>query len=58
MKIVLDPVLGLAGSDVIDEAGMAAILALRSKFGQPRKDLTDPSRYIDLGYYNTVTEGL
>ncbi len=58
MKIVLDPVLGLAGSDVIDEAGVAAILALRSKFGQPRKDLTDPSRYIDLGYYNTVTEGL
>lgn len=54
MKIVLDPDLGLAGSDVINDAGVATILALRSKFGEPQKDLTDPARYIDLRYYNTV----
>jgi ABC-type nitrate/sulfonate/bicarbonate transport system substrate-binding protein len=54
MKIVLDPELGIAGSDEIDVAGVATILALRSKFGEPQKDLTDPDRYIDLRYYNTA----
>lgn len=58
MKTVLDPDLGLAGSDVINDAGVATILALRSKFGEPQKDLTDPARYIDLGYYNTAIASL
>jgi ABC-type nitrate/sulfonate/bicarbonate transport system substrate-binding protein len=58
MKIVLDPDLGLAGSDIINDAGVATILALRSKFGEPQKDLTDPARYIDLRYYNTAKAGL
>ena len=54
MQIVLDPIRGIAGTDKIDDAGVATIMALRSKFGEPRKDLTDPARYIDLGYYNTA----
>ena len=54
MKNVLDPDLGLAGSDIIDAAGVATILALRSKYGEPQKDLTDPDRYIDLQYYNAA----
>ena len=58
MKIVLDPELGIAGSDEIDVAGVATILALRSKFGEPQKDLTDPDRYIDRRYYNTAKSGL
>ena len=58
MKIVLDPDLGLAGSDVINDAGVATILALRSKFGEPQKDLTEPARYIDLRYYNTAKASL
>ena len=58
MKIVLDPELGIAGSDEIDVAGVATILALRSKFGEPQKDLTDPDRYIDPRYYNTAKSGL
>ena len=58
MKTVLDPDLGLAGSDVIDDAGVATILALRSKFGEPQKDLADPARYIDLRYYNTAKASL
>ncbi len=52
MNIVLDPELGIAGSDAINRTGVATILALRSKFGEPQKDLTDPDRYIDLSYYN------
>jgi len=54
MRIVLDPDLGLAGSDVINNTGVETILALRSKFGEPQKDLTDPARYIDLSYYNAA----
>ncbi len=54
MKIVLDPQLGLAGSDEIDDTGVATILALRSKYGEPQKDLNDPDRYIDLRYHNTA----
>ncbi len=58
MRIVLDPDFGLAGSDVINEAGVATILALRSKFGEPRKDLTNSARYIDLTYYYTAKASL
>lgn len=55
MKTVLDPKLGLAGSDKINNTGVATILALRSKYGEPQKNLSDPDRYIDLRYYNTAT---
>ena len=58
MKIVLDPDLGIAGSDEIDQTGVATILELRSKFGEPQKDLTDPDRYIELRYYNTAKSSL
>lgn len=58
MKIVLDPRLGIAGSDAIDEAGVATILALRSKFGEPQRNLTDPARYIDLRYYDAAKASL
>jgi len=26
------------------------VLALRSKYGEPRKELSDPMRYVDLSY--------
>ena len=55
MKIVLDPDLGPAGSDAINDTGVATILALRSKYGEPQKNLNDPGRYIDMSYYNTAT---
>lgn len=56
MKVVLDPVLGLAGSDVIDDTGVATILALRSKYGEPQKNLVEPERYIDQRYYITAKQ--
>jgi hypothetical protein len=32
-------------------AGMRTVLRLRSKFGSPRKTLTDPLKYVDLSYH-------
>ena len=42
---------GLARDLVIDPAGMRTVLALRSKYGTPRKELTDPTKYVDASYY-------
>jgi ABC-type nitrate/sulfonate/bicarbonate transport system substrate-binding protein len=58
MEIILDPDKGITGSDAIDMDGVATILALRSKFGEPQKDLTEPDRYIDLRYYSTAKASL
>jgi len=30
--------------------GVATVLALRSKYGEPRKLLSDPMRYVDTTY--------
>jgi hypothetical protein len=30
--------------------GLATVLALRSKYGEPRKLLSDPMRYVDATY--------
>ena len=46
-KALLDPVAGLYRDLRIDPAGLRVVLALRSKYGLPRKDLTDPARYVD-----------
>jgi ABC-type nitrate/sulfonate/bicarbonate transport system substrate-binding protein len=35
----------------ISEQGLATVLALRSKYGEPRKTLSDPTRYVDTSYY-------
>jgi hypothetical protein len=31
--------------------GIKTVLKLRSEYGQPKKELTDPSRCYDLSYY-------
>jgi ABC-type nitrate/sulfonate/bicarbonate transport system substrate-binding protein len=36
----------------LDRAGMETVLRLRSEFGRPQKQLTDPARYVDEAYYN------
>jgi len=38
---------GFARAARLDPAGMATVLKIRSEFGKPRKDLSDPSRYVD-----------
>ena len=45
---LLDPRSGIYRDLHIDGAGLRTVLALRSKYARPRKDLTDPTRYMDL----------
>ena len=47
---LLDPVDGIYRDLRIDRAGLKAVLDLRSKYAQPRKDLSDVERYIDAGF--------
>ena len=42
---------GLSRDLAPDLAGMRTVLRLRSKFGSPRKTLTDPLKYVDLSYH-------
>ena len=42
---------GLARNLAPDPAGIRTVLELRSKFGTPKKSLTDPMKYVDLTYY-------
>jgi ABC-type nitrate/sulfonate/bicarbonate transport system substrate-binding protein len=35
----------------LDLAGVETVLRLRSEFGRPQKNLTDPSKYFDESYY-------
>jgi ABC-type nitrate/sulfonate/bicarbonate transport system substrate-binding protein len=42
---------GFARKAEIDMKGVREVLALRSEYGEPKKQLTDPGKYIDLTYY-------
>jgi ABC-type nitrate/sulfonate/bicarbonate transport system substrate-binding protein len=49
-----DVLLGAGGFDPtasMDMEGVNTVLRLRSRFGRPRKTLSDPARYCDLSYY-------
>jgi ABC-type nitrate/sulfonate/bicarbonate transport system substrate-binding protein len=35
----------------LDLEGVRTVLKLRSEYGQPKKELADPQRYIDLTFY-------
>jgi ABC-type nitrate/sulfonate/bicarbonate transport system substrate-binding protein len=43
---------GLSRDLAPDVAGIATVLQLRGKYATPRKTLSDPMKYVDLGYYN------
>ncbi|MEO8716520.1 MAG: ABC transporter substrate-binding protein [Acetobacteraceae bacterium] len=36
--------------------GIRTVLALRTKYGEPHRDLTDPMRYVDLSYLRAAQE--
>ncbi|MDB5650059.1 MAG: transporter substrate-binding protein [Hyphomicrobiales bacterium] len=42
---------GLNRAAKINMDGVKMLLSLRNQFGEPKKTLTDPSKYIDLSYY-------
>ena len=35
-------------------AGIGTVLAMRGKYGMPRKNLDDPMKYIDFGHYEAA----
>lgn len=55
-KILLDPQQGFFPDAAIDLAGVKKVLELRSEYGEPKKELTDPTKYIDLRYYNAAAK--
>jgi ABC-type nitrate/sulfonate/bicarbonate transport system substrate-binding protein len=48
--VLLNPTHGFYRDVAVDIEGVRTVLALRSKYGEPHKELTDPMRYIDLSY--------
>jgi hypothetical protein len=43
---------GITRDLALDVDGIRTVLQLRSKYGLPRRELTDPAPYIDLSFYN------
>lgn len=39
------------------DVGLRRVLALREKYGKPQKALTEPGKYVDLGYYDAAMKG-
>jgi ABC-type nitrate/sulfonate/bicarbonate transport system substrate-binding protein len=53
-KVLLSPTDGFQKKARIDMEGVRTVLALRSKYGQPRKALSDPSPYYDPSFYDAA----
>ena len=49
--IFVDAKSGLFRNLALDIEGIKTVLALRSKYGTPQKNFTDPMKYVDLEYY-------
>lgn len=45
---------GLDPNGALTDAGVRKVLALRSEYAKPAKLLDDPSKYIDMSYYQTA----
>jgi len=50
LQVLLDERRGFFKDPAVDMKGLATVLALRSKYGEPRKLLSDPMRYVDATY--------
>lgn len=55
MEKLIDPRTGLTPAGHIDREGMATVLALRSRYAEPRKMLASIEPYIDLSFYDRAT---
>jgi ABC-type nitrate/sulfonate/bicarbonate transport system substrate-binding protein len=53
-RVLLSPTDGFQRKAKIDMEGVKTVLALRSKYGQPRKYLSDPSPYYDPSFYDAA----
>jgi len=52
--ILLDPQTGFTKKAEINLEGVRTVLSLRSEYGNPRKYLSDPSKYLELIYYEVA----
>ena len=50
--ILLHPTKGFTRAAALDVEGVKQVLALRSEYGQPNKQLSDAGKYFDLQYYD------
>ncbi len=50
LQVLLHDKSGFFKDVAVDEKGLAAVLALRSKYADPRKTLSDPAKYVDDSY--------
>jgi len=53
--LMLDEKTGFFRDVALDPAGVSTVLALRSKYGEPKKTLSDPSRYVDPRYHEAAS---
>jgi ABC-type nitrate/sulfonate/bicarbonate transport system substrate-binding protein len=49
--LLLDPRTGFFPDVALDPRGVASVLALRSRLGEPPRSLTDPDKYLDRRYW-------
>lgn len=54
--VLLAPTAGFDKNAAFDAEGARTVLKLRSEYGQPKKELTDPARYVDLSYYEQASK--
>jgi hypothetical protein len=47
---------GFAPKAELDIAGVRKVLELRSQYGEPKKQLTDPMKYYDPSYYEAASK--
>lgn len=52
--LMLDERSGFFRDVALDPAGVRTVLDLRSKYGEPKKTLADPSRYVDPRYHEAA----
>lgn len=53
-RIFLSPAEGFQKKAKIDLEGVRTVLQLRSKYGEPKKTLTDPAKYYDPSFYEAA----
>jgi ABC-type nitrate/sulfonate/bicarbonate transport system substrate-binding protein len=56
LNTLLHPKLGFYKDAALDMKGVETVLALRSKFGEPKRQLTDPGKYIDTSYHSQAVK--
>ena len=54
-KVLVNEKSGFQRRAALDPAGLEQVLKLRSKWGEPSKEMGSPSKYYDRSYYDRAT---